>query len=183
MAGGLEELQFSLPVLLEAVGRTSGAPLGLIRLEPAMLIYANGELELLLTGAALEPGQNPAAWLLGKDHPADGWEIQTAELPAQPQGRYVLISARAAPESRLEQLMDRLVQRYGLSDAEHRELRHLAHGLAIKESARETGLSPDTIRVRRRRVYKKMGLSCHEELLVKLCQEALDAPEPDGRAA
>jgi DNA-binding CsgD family transcriptional regulator len=183
MAGGLEDIELPLPALLEAVGRTSGSPLGLIRLDPPTLIYATAELALLLSSVPLGEAQDPARWLLGDNHPADGYEIHRAELPASPHGRYVLVSARIAPESRLELLMDRLVQRYGLSDAEHRELRYLAHGLAIKESARETGLSPDTIRVRRRRVYKKMGLSCHEELLVKLCQAALEVPDQDGPRA
>ena len=174
-----EFLQVPGSKLLEAVGRSSGLSLGVVCLVPAELIYANAELEELLHRAGIEGGPARGAWLLSGAHPADGYEVSTTDVG----GGVAVVSARLAPNGRLEHLIDRLVRRYGLSGAEHKELRHLARGLAIKDSARELGLSPETVRVRRKRVYRKMGLGGHEALLARLCQEALLAPGGNELAA
>lgn len=164
--------------LLEAVGRASGLPFGLIKQDPAEVVFANPELEEMLQRAGVTGAGAQASWLLSGNHPADGYEIHTADLG----GGLAVVTARLAPGTRLEQLIDRLVRRYGLSASEHKELRHLARGLAIKDSARELGLSPETVRVRRKRVYRKMGLGGHEALLARICQEALIAANSDNGA-
>jgi len=172
MTGRPEIMQVPGTKLLEAAGRAAGLPLGVIKNEPCELAYANPELDALLARAGVTGAAAQAQWLLSATHPADGYEIHTADIG----GGLAVVTARLAPGSRLEQLIDRLVRRYGLSASEHKELRHLARGLAIKDSARELGLSPETVRVRRKRVYRKMGLGGHEMLLARLCQEALLAP-------
>jgi DNA-binding CsgD family transcriptional regulator len=152
--------------------------MGVIKADTNELVFANADLASLLQRAGMAGPGAQAAWLLSSAHPADGYEIQTADL-----GGFLVVTARLAPSSRLEQLIDRLVRRYGLSASEHKELRHLARGLAIKDSARELGLSPETVRVRRKRVYRKMGLGGHEALLARICQEALIAPSAHDDAA
>ena len=147
-------------------------PLGVLATAQPELIYSNAELDELMLRVGIEGAGARASWLLSGTHPADGYEVCVTELG----GGLAVVSARLAPGGRLEHLIDRLVRRYGLSASEHKELRHLARGLAIKDSARELGLSPETVRVRRKRVYRKMGLGGHEALLARLCQEALLAP-------
>lgn len=164
--------------LLEAVGRTSGLPLGVLTSSPAELIYANAELDDLMLRAGVQGASARAAWLMSGTHPGDGYEVCTTDLG----GGLIVVSARLAPGGRLEHLIDRLVRRYGLSASEHKELRHLARGLAIKDSARALGLSPETVRVRRKRVYRKMGLGGHEALLARICQEALLSPSLESVA-
>lgn len=171
--------QVSSVKLLEAIGRASGLPFGVLRMDPAEVVFANPELEEMLQRAGVTGPAAQASWLLGGSHPADGYEIHTADLGSGMQ----VVTARLAPGTRLEQLIDKLVRRYGLSASEHKELRHLARGLAIKDSARELGLSPETVRVRRKRVYRKMGLGGHEALLARICQEALLAPNNEDASA
>jgi DNA-binding CsgD family transcriptional regulator len=145
-------------------------------MDPPELIFSTPELEALLTSAGVATSGAPAAeWLLHRRDPTDGLEVTSAEV-ATASATWVLVSARPTAKLRMRQLVDKMARRYGLSPSEHRELEHLARGLAIKDSARELGLSPETVRVRRKRVYRKMGLPGHEALLARLCQEALAPP-------
>jgi DNA-binding CsgD family transcriptional regulator len=51
----------------------------------------------------------------------------------------------------------------GLTAAELREVIRIAKGFAIKDAAQEASVSPETIRARRKRVYKKLGVpGAHE---------------------
>jgi len=164
--------------LLDAAGRVSGMAFGLIRGDPGELVYATVELQHLLQQAAVTGAAAQAAWLRQGIQPGAAYEVRAAPLP----DGLTVITAHLAPTSRLAQLLDRLARRYKLSDSEHHELRHLAHGLAIKDSAKVLGISPETVRVRRKRVYRKMGLGGHEALLARLCQEAL-VPHGSDQAA
>jgi DNA-binding CsgD family transcriptional regulator len=175
-----ELLQISLPKILEALGRASGIPIGLVRMDPPELLFSTPELEALLVAKGLPTSGAPAAeWLLRANDRTDGLEVSSAEV-ATATATWVLVSARPNAKARLKSLTDRLARRFNLSPSEHRELEHLARGLAIKDSAKVLGLSPETVRVRRKRVYRKMGLTGHEQLLARLCQEALALPDGDS---
>jgi DNA-binding CsgD family transcriptional regulator len=172
--------QVASSAILDAVGRTSGVPLGVVSVAGPELLYANAELDALMQKAGVSEAKNRARWLLGTTHPGDGYEVCTSELGSD----LVMVSAQVARGSRLGHLIDRLVRRHRLSASEEQELHHLARGLPIKDSARALGISPETVRVRRKRVYRKMGLSGgHEALLARLCQEALLSPGEHDRAA
>ena len=71
------------------------------------------------------------------------------------------------------QAIDQFARRFALSPSEQREVEHLGRGLSIKESAQQLEISPETVRVRRKRVYRKMRLSGHEALLALLLRESL----------
>ncbi len=69
----------------------------------------------------------------------------------------------------------RLVARSGtaLSPAERTEVLRIAQGLACKESALASGISYETIRARRKRIYRKLGLGGSGELLSSLLGDSL----------
>lgn len=162
-----------MPKLLQAATLTSGVPMAMVRQDPPELVFSTPEMDSLLAVRELT-GVGALDWLLKGGATADGIDIVRAPVE-HGQTVYLLVSAKMSSTVRRRQLVDRLATRYGLSPSEHRELEHLARGLAIKDSARELGLSPETVRVRRKRVYRKMGLSGHEMLLARLCDEALSS--------
>jgi DNA-binding CsgD family transcriptional regulator len=51
--------------------------------------------------------------------------------------------------------LDELGRRWRLSPAERAELQHLMLGLSCKEAAARLGVSPETIRGRRKQIYRK----------------------------
>ena len=65
-------------------------------------------------------------------------------------------------------LMARLPGSDRLTPAERTEVLHVAQGLACKESAVVVRISPETIRARRKRIYRKLEMSGANELLARL---------------
>ncbi len=61
-----------------------------------------------------------------------------------------------------------------LTPAERAELRRIAQGLDCKGSAQEAGLAPETVRCRRKDIYRKLGAKGAEELLVRMLGVALE---------
>lgn len=68
-----------------------------------------------------------------------------------------------------------------LTPAERSEVLRLAQGFACKDSAAAAGVSPETIRARRKRIYRKLGMPGANELTssilalsLKMLQERLD---------
>ena len=59
----------------------------------------------------------------------------------------------------LSPLVARFLEGTHLAPAERKEVLHIAHGFAIKDSATADGISPETIRARRKRIYRKVGVS------------------------
>ena len=55
-----------------------------------------------------------------------------------------------------------------LTPVERREVLHIAQGFAMKDSAAVVGISVETIRVRRKRIYKKVRVSGSVELISTL---------------
>lgn len=182
MAVRLENLQVPAAGLLEAVGRASGLPMGVVRTTaPAELLFANGDLEEILHALGLQDANARARWIASPEHPLDGWEIGLTPLGGA--DGLAVVAVRVGPGPRLDQVLDRLGRRYGLSTSEQREVRHMARGLPIKESAKELGISPETVRVRRKRVYKKMALKGHEALLARVCEELMASQVRDNPRA
>ena len=61
-----------------------------------------------------------------------------------------------------------------LTPTERGEVTRIAQGLAGKDSAIADGCAPETIRSRRKRVYKKLGISGGRELISALLALSLD---------
>ncbi len=68
-----------------------------------------------------------------------------------------------------------------LTPAERSEVLRLAQGFACKDSAAAAGVSPETIRARRKRIYRKLGMPGANELTssilalaLKMLQEHVD---------
>src|SRR5512142_1163444 len=73
-----------------------------------------------------------------------------------------------------------------LTPAERAEIIRMAQGYACKDSASAADVSPETIRARRKRIYRKLGVPGAGELiswLLALSLESLAAREATGAAA
>jgi DNA-binding CsgD family transcriptional regulator len=55
-----------------------------------------------------------------------------------------------------------------LTPAERSEVLRMAQGFACKDSAAAAGVSPETIRARRKRIYRKIDMSGANELIAAL---------------
>jgi DNA-binding CsgD family transcriptional regulator len=60
-----------------------------------------------------------------------------------------------------------------LTPAERSEVLRIAQGFACKDSAAAADVSPETIRARRKRIYRKLGVSGSGELIAVLLSRAL----------
>jgi DNA-binding CsgD family transcriptional regulator len=72
-----------------------------------------------------------------------------------------------------------------LTPSERAEVVRMAQGFACKDSAAAANVSPETIRARRKRIYRKLDLSGASELLAALLAFSLDLlakGEPVGRS-
>ena len=65
-------------------------------------------------------------------------------------------------------IADALIDRRGLTPAERAELLRIAQGFACKDSASSANVSPETIRARRKRIYRKLGVGGANEALSSL---------------
>ncbi|WP_373044636.1 helix-turn-helix transcriptional regulator [Vulgatibacter sp.] len=144
---------------LEAVASRTGVPLGL--LHAGKLMWAAGPLWRALgleggarLGRAFAHGGAPAA--AGRLEDAarttgPGADLDITSLPGELQ---LLQATRPADVARSARL-DELGRRWRLSPAERAELQHLMLGLSCKEAAARLGVSPETIRGRRKQIYRK----------------------------
>jgi DNA-binding CsgD family transcriptional regulator len=64
----------------------------------------------------------------------------------------------------LSPVVSRFVDGTALTPAERSEVLRLAQGFACKDSAAAAGVSPETIRARRKRIYRKLGMPGANEL-------------------
>jgi DNA-binding CsgD family transcriptional regulator len=62
-----------------------------------------------------------------------------------------------------------------LTPAERSEVLRMAQGFACKDSAAAANISPETIRARRKRIYRKLKLSGSNELISTLLGLSLSA--------
>ncbi len=144
---------------LEAVAGRTGVPLGL--LHAGKLMWAAGPLWRALgleggarLGRAFAHGGAPAAAARLEDAArttGPGADLDITSLPGELQ---LLQATRPADVARSARL-DELGRRWRLSPAERAELQHLMLGLSCKEAAARLGVSPETIRGRRKQIYRK----------------------------
>lgn len=144
---------------LEAVAGRTGVPLGL--LHAGKLMWAAGPLWRALgleggarLGRAFAHGGAPAAAARLEDAArttGPGADLDITTLPGELQ---LLQATRPADVARSARL-DELGRRWRLSPAERAELQHLMLGLSCKEAAGRLGVSPETIRGRRKQIYRK----------------------------
>ena len=62
----------------------------------------------------------------------------------------------------------RYMEGTSLTPAERSEVLRMAQGFACKDSAAAAGVSPETIRARRKRIYRKLDLSGSNDLISEL---------------
>jgi DNA-binding CsgD family transcriptional regulator len=74
----------------------------------------------------------------------------------------------------LAPVASRLLDRARLTPAERAEVLRIAQGFACKDSAAAAGVSPDTIRARRKRIYRKLALEGSREVVVALLALSLE---------
>jgi DNA-binding CsgD family transcriptional regulator len=68
----------------------------------------------------------------------------------------------------LASVVSRFAGKSRLTPAEHAEVLRIAQGFACKDSAAAADLSPETIRARRKNIYRKLGLVGANELIAAL---------------
>jgi DNA-binding CsgD family transcriptional regulator len=67
----------------------------------------------------------------------------------------------------------RFLEGTNLTPAERAEVLRIAQGFACKDSASAAGVSPETIRARRKRIYRKLDVPGSGELLASLLSLSL----------
>lgn len=83
----------------------------------------------------------------------------------------------------LSGIVDAFIERRRLTPAERAELLRIAQGLHCKDSAGIASVSPETIRARRKRIYRKLGVGGANEALsslLALSLRELAAPDLSG---
>ena len=74
----------------------------------------------------------------------------------------------------LAPLAAKYVEGKSLTPAEQAEVLRMAQGLACKDSATSASISPETVRARRKRIYRKLELSGSNELISALLAFSLN---------
>src|SRR6266511_2171095 len=86
----------------------------------------------------------------------------------------------------LSPVVTRFVDGTTLTPAERSEVLRLAQGFACKDSAAAAGVSPETIRARRKRIYRKLGMPGANELTSSILALSLKMlagqPRPEQQA-
>lgn len=73
----------------------------------------------------------------------------------------------------LTRLADRLGEGRRLTPAERAEVLRIAQGMDCKASAAVASVAPETIRARRKRIYRKLGMSGAIDVIATLLASAL----------
>jgi DNA-binding CsgD family transcriptional regulator len=75
-------------------------------------------------------------------------------------------------DARISRMLRRFAETYRLTPAERAALLDIAHGSSAKESAQRLSLSPETVRARRKRIFRKMGVDGCGAVLARFLQDA-----------
>jgi DNA-binding CsgD family transcriptional regulator len=75
-------------------------------------------------------------------------------------------------DARIARLLRRFSETYRLTPAERAALLDIAHGSSAKESAQRLLLSPETVRARRKRIFRKMGVDGCGAVLARFLQDS-----------
>lgn len=167
---------------LEAVAERTGIPLGL--LENGRLMWAASPLWRALgleggvrLGRAFAHGGAPAAAARLEESArtsGPGADLDVTGLP----GELQLLQATRPADIARSARTDELARRWRLSPAERNELQHLLLGLSCKEAAARLGVSPETIRGRRKQIYRKARVGGAGPLRALLDGLAEDEEQP-----
>jgi DNA-binding CsgD family transcriptional regulator len=74
-------------------------------------------------------------------------------------------------DARISRLLKRFAETYRLTPAERGALLDIAHGASAKESAQRLSLSPETVRARRKRIFRKMGVDGCGAVLARFLED------------
>jgi DNA-binding CsgD family transcriptional regulator len=77
----------------------------------------------------------------------------------------------------------RFMQGSSLTPAERAEVLRIAQGFACKDSAAAANVSPETIRARRKRIYRKIDVAGSGVLIASMLKMALDMLASGDRLA
>ncbi len=92
----------------------------------------------------------------------------------------VLVALKELETARIERLLQGFAMRHRLTAAERAALQDIARGLSAKESAQRLGLSPETVRARRKRIFRKVGADGCGSVMAQLLGSA---PSRAGQTA
>ena len=81
----------------------------------------------------------------------------------------------------LSRVAGQVIEGSSLTPAERAELLRIARGYACKDSAATAGVSPETIRARRKRIYRKLGAAGAGEVLSRFLGAALRDLAAEGK--
>jgi DNA-binding CsgD family transcriptional regulator len=117
-------------------------------------------------------GEEPAEDLLGKLQHNELAEdsVQATVLTLADGTRLVGLVEDDA--KRLERLLRRFAEAHRLTPAERAALTDIATGCSAKESAQRLSLSPETVRARRKRIFRKVGVDGCGAILARLLRES-----------
>ncbi len=107
------------------------------------------------------------ACLLSEEAP-EGFEVK-AELELDSGIRLFVLGE--SYESRIGRVLDAYAGRHHLTVAERAALAHVAEGLSAKVSAGMLHLSPETVRARRKRIFRKVNADGCGAILAQLLRE------------
>jgi DNA-binding CsgD family transcriptional regulator len=98
----------------------------------------------------------------------DGFDVK-GEIELHGGMRLFLLAEGNA--SRIGRLLDIYAGRHHLTGAERAALAHVAEGLSAKASAEILHLSPETVRARRKRIFRKVGADGCGAILAQLLRD------------
>ena len=133
-------------------------------LDPASKVVAVSPALSEALGGPLD-GDRLASMMGGKDEPLPVVSV----LHLSDGTRVVCLSEPG--DARISRLLKRFSETYRLTPAERAALLDIAHGSSAKESAQRLSLSPETVRARRKRIFRKMGVDGCGAVLARFLQD------------
>ena len=136
----------------------------------SLAVGANGELQGLSPSLYAALGGSPdAARLARLIQGAEPGFIVVANLQLSDGTR--VIGFNENPSGRIERQLKQFAEAHRLSAAERVALTDIAAGASAKDSADRLGLSAETIRARRKRIFRKVGADGCGSILAMLLKE------------
>jgi DNA-binding CsgD family transcriptional regulator len=102
------------------------------------------------------------------EEPPEGFDLK-GEIDLGDGFRVFVVSENQ--RSHIDRVLDSYAVRHRLTPAERAALAHVAEGLSAKVSAGILGLSPETVRARRKRIFRKVGTDGCGGIVAQLLRE------------
>ena len=150
---------------------------------------ARGFLELMAAGRLLALALGPASEVLGVSPalsealggPLDGDRLARLLRGEEESLRVVsiltlsdgtrVVGVAEGDGARISRLLRRFAEAHRLTPAERAALIDIAAGASAKESAQRLSLSPETVRARRKRIFRKAGVDGCGSILARLFRD------------